>query len=288
MHSSLKNGLNGPIVRIAQTFDPKKINSMFKLKPAYITKRLREAIVDTANENFVISFPRSGRNWSRNMLTDCGVPHFKEKVYDFDTFFAEISSTPKIIFTHDVADYPYIKQLTPENPALHFRPGRYKNKKVFLVVRNPIDVTTSFYHWLRYNESIGENVGDYPKDINEFVLSPEFGAAKIAAFHNLWRDFLENGNVVKDYTIYAYEDMKADAGAYLQAMFDLFGFDVPPETIKKAVEKNSIAAAQKDKARETRAGVKLSIHGPEKVSEDTMEKLLEIIKQPPQGRASAA
>lgn len=252
----------------------------FKLKPSYIARRLREKITDTSNMNFVITYPRSGRNWSRNMVTDCGVPNFKEKVFDFDTLAKELSSKNKIIFGHDVADFPFIQRLSPENPARDFIPQRYKGKKIFLVVRNPIDVAISHYHWLRYNEDRGEPVGTYPMDIDEFVLSPEFGVAKIAAFHALWKDFLQNGGLVSDYLIYDYDDIKADAGKYLRTMFNFFGFDISDETIKSAVDKNSAAKAKQDKDRTTRAGIKLSVHGDEKVSDAVMAQLKEMIAQP--------
>ena len=215
---------------------------------SFAFKRAREQLGGLFCSNYFVSYPRAGRTWTRNMLHEYGekagapILALKEKTYQLDTLPGELRRDPrKIIFSHDVADHPYIRYLRPDNFETLFRKEKYKGKKVFLMLRHPGDVAASHFNLLITLQGRGiVSESDFPQDLADFLVSEEHGVAKIASYYKHWIAFLEKSEgYVASYKIGTYENFRANTEEELAGLIGFFGIDVVPEVLKDVVERNA-------------------------------------------------
>ena len=102
-------------------------------------------------------------------------------------------------------------------------------KNVVYVVRNPLDVMTSYYNFC---VSLGLLSGGF----EAFVMSKQYG---ISAWTNHVRPWLYESRAEIGFHLVKYEDLHADPVRTLAKLFEFFGNFVSSEILEQAVKNSS-------------------------------------------------
>lgn len=165
----------------------------------------------------VVSFPRSGRSWikfmSQHVMLASG-RRFQRK-------------EGLAMFKHDGAG------IHRANRRKYYEPDKrrlYKNKRVALVVREPLDVVVSSYHLLR-NRLKQPRMKQWTVD--EYVMQPR-GLPFLVEWMNDWGAQV---HVPKAFEVFQYESFLEDPSTELSRFVDWVGLkNVPQERIDNAVK----------------------------------------------------
>jgi hypothetical protein len=142
------------------------------------------------------------------------------------------SSAPDVHWTHDDAslgpeDGP---RDDPERLMAYDWRFRYARSRVILLVRDPRDIVTSYYHWLK-------NLWDedaVPQSLSGFVRHPVFGIDRVVRFLRIW-DW--NRRLPSDFMVLTYESLKSDQGPQaLNRVAQFAGIDVSLDEAKRVYE----------------------------------------------------
>lgn len=187
---------------LLQTMDP--------VKRIWATSPLVRYLDHRRTDVYLISFPRSGRTWLRTMMGTALCKHFELAI-----------ATPEKIadLWKSQPDIPVIRLSHPDIRLPH--PHKFTHKKVILLVRNPLDIGVSHYHYRQREEELVNRVS---RSVHEVVTS-----------YNKWASFMVDHSsclVVK------YEDLLTQPKTCLQ---DIFRFiDLPQicegNTVSETVE----------------------------------------------------
>lgn len=146
---------------------------------------------------YLVSYPRSGRTWLRTMVGTALCQQFElaiatpEKIADLWKLEPQI---PVIRLSHQDIRLPH--------------PDKFRNKKVILLVRNPLDIGVSHYHYRQRGEDLVNRV---TTSVNEAVTS-----------YNKWAAFMAQH---PSCLVVKYEDLLTTSETCLQ---DIFRFlDLP-------------------------------------------------------------
>lgn len=177
---------------------------------------------------FLVSYPRSGNTWLRNIMTNLRFPDAKWDLRSMAVAFPEIHSDidpelvprPRWIKSHDAYD------------------GNYP--KVIYLVRDGRDVAVSYYHW-----SGGNEFQSFEAFLEETVLassSNEFGGFESWHNHvNGWLDH-QGGHML----VVKYESLRSDAVTEVQRICAFVGIERTTDQINRALIESSFEKQQKD------------------------------------------
>lgn len=188
------------------------------------------------DDQFLVSFPRSGNTWMRHLLFDViagSRPELERPerleailptVHKFepdDPLLAKFGLTTRILKSHNIADL--------------------LGRRMVYIFRDPADSLVSYYHFFR---KIGEEAG--PADLDKFTLR----------YLPAWVDHLELAEwQQKKYPaqtcLVTYEQMHEAPLESLEKAVRFLGLSAPRELLASAVEKNRFAQVQ---AREAGTG----------------------------------
>ena len=175
---------------------------------------------------YISSYPKSGRNWVLFLLANIFLQHSEvNKPVNFHNIDDWIS--------HDFPERPpEMKIKTPRIVAKH---EKYKgqNTKTIYIMRNPIDVMSSYYNFLikRKNKNI--------KSVHRLVRSENHGIKAWSEHITSWE---------KEWNLYIkYEDLKKDARSELKKLLDIIGIErnTSEDKVKKALNKSSFESMRK-------------------------------------------
>jgi len=197
----------------------------------------------------VVSFGKGGRTWLRVMLSRFyQVKHglSERHLIGFDNLHKKNAQIPKLFFTHD----NYIKDYTGNRDSK----ADFYNKKVVLLVRNPLDVAVSqFFQW-KYRMRPGKKaLNEYPQHgsdvpVYDFVMDKDAGLPKIIDYLNLWASESEK---IGKLLIVRYEDLRADTAATLKRVVDFIGTPGSEAEIEEAVRFASVENMRKMEEKRT-------------------------------------
>ena len=186
----------------------------------------------------IVSFGKSGRTWLRVMLSRFFQVRYglgERHLIGFDNLHKKNSAIPKLFFTHD----NYIKDYTGNVDTK----ADFYDKKVVLLIRNPLDVAVSqFFQW-KYRMRPGKKaLNQYPShgsdtDIYDFVMSEDAGLPKIIDYLNLWE---EESNKINKLLIIKYEDMRTNTAEVLASIIAFLGTPGTEDEIEESVRFASI------------------------------------------------
>lgn len=127
----------------------------------------------------------------------------------------------KITFTHEDSRDASISKLERDK-------GKYKDKKVIFLARDPRDIMVSAYFEMTRRKGL-----NFP-DISTFIRDEVYGIDKLIAYMNIWA---ENRHVPADFLLVRYEDMQADTCLQLRRVLEFIGLpNISDEIVHKAVE----------------------------------------------------
>jgi hypothetical protein len=189
-------------------------------------------------DGVIVSFGKSGRTWLRVMLSRFYQVKYgigERHLIGFDNLHKKNRAIPKLFFTHD----NYLKDYTGNRDSK----ADFYDKKVVLLIRNPLDVAVSqFFQW-KYRMRPGKKaLNQYPEhgsdiEIYDFLMDPDAGLAKIIDYLNLWAS--ESGKI-KDLLIVRYEDMRNNTGEVLDKIVNFLGTPGEQDQIQEAVRFASV------------------------------------------------
>jgi len=189
-------------------------------------------------DGVIVSFGKSGRTWLRVMLSRFYQVKYgigERHLIGFDNLHKKNRAIPKLFFTHD----NYLKDYTGNRDSK----ADFYDKKVVLLIRNPLDVAVSqFFQW-KYRMRPGKKaLNRYPEhgsdiEIYDFLMDPDAGLTKIIDYLNLWAS--EAGKI-KDLLIVRYEDMRSNTGEVLEKIVTFLGTPGEPDQIQEAVRFASV------------------------------------------------
>lgn len=182
----------------------------------------------------LISHTKSGRTWLRVMISH--VYHLtygigSRQLINADNFHAINPAIPKLFFFRDTA-----------MPTFRLNGGAVnipREKKCLFFVRDPRDVAVSFYFHIRNRatereldrKGIAGSARALP--LEDFIMDPDLGVARVVEHYNRWRRELE----CRPQTLLVrYEDMRSDPGAVLARSLAFIDRPYPPDVLSSAVE----------------------------------------------------
>ena len=189
-------------------------------------------------DGVIVSFGKSGRTWLRVMLSRFYQVKYgigERHLIGFDNLHKKNRAIPKLFFTHD----NYLKDYTGNRDSK----TDFYDKKVVLLVRNPLDVAVSqFFQW-KYRMRPGKKaLNQYPEhgsdiEIYDFLMDPDAGLTKIIDYLNLWA---REAGKIKDLLIVRYEDMRSNTGDVLEKIVTFLGTPGEQDQIQEAVRFASV------------------------------------------------
>jgi hypothetical protein len=189
--------------------------------------------VDT--QNWVLSYPKSGRTWLRVMIGHIFTQHFnlsEDQIFNEKTM-CLAAGLPPVDFSHDETSNSEGRELE------HFTPDRshYQGKHVLLLVRDPRDVVVScFFQATRRKNR-------YEGDMHTFIRSQTHGIRKIIRYYQIWDT---SQHFPESFTLLRYEDMHVTPNESLRKALNFFGTtDVTDQEISDAVEFGSFESMKR-------------------------------------------
>ena len=138
-----------------------------------IARQIVNSAILIARRIYVVSYQNSGRTWLRVMLGDLGI---------------------KAKFTHAGAAYRY--RFGPN--AVGRNIPNYKQRRIILLVRNPLDTIVSNYFQVTMTDGV------FQGDIKSFLRDPQWGLARLLAFNAAWHAARDG---FRDFHLVRYEKM---------------------------------------------------------------------------------
>jgi hypothetical protein len=176
-----------------------------------------------------VGYPKVGNTWLRVTLGRYvqrlvglqDLPLFEPG--DSQRLSKEVGPTAAGYFTH--APLEWITQtasdLSYENVVRPFR-----QQKVVLLVRHPLDALVSFHKQNLYRV----NPKPFSGDVVQFIESPIYGLNKLIRFYEIWRDSLSAANVM----VWRYEDARTNMESSLREVLTFLQLPLVDELISEA------------------------------------------------------
>jgi len=177
-------------------------------------------------QNWVLSYPKSGRTWLRVMLGHVFTEHYglsQDQIFDEKTM-TQAAGLKPTDFSHDETSNSEgrdLAQLTTEKT-------KYVGKDVMLLVRDPRDVVVSCYFQATRRKS------RYEGDIHAFIRSSTHGIRKIIQYYTIWEN---NRAVPASFTLLKYEELHGQPLRSLQTALAFFGAaNIPQKVLEDAID----------------------------------------------------
>jgi len=199
---------------------------------------VRRWVAHRRAEVYLISYPKCGRTWLRLMLGRVIVRQYSLPDHEDNLLLRwrrrPHPRVPVITVVHE--DRPMLK--APEE--LQTFKGKFRDKKVIFLVRDPRDVIVSSYFEMNKR---GNLFGDNPYEnrkaafegsLVEFINRREGGFDTIIQYYNIWA---QNRAVPEGFLLVRYEDLKHNPVRDLRRVVDFLGFtEVDDAVLSEAVE----------------------------------------------------
>jgi len=212
--------------------------------PLTFNRVMRKLNHHRTTEVYFIGYPKTGNTWLRYMLgryvqSICDLPDVP--LFDATDRLGRCEiypAGPAMQFTHRplVWHNQTATDLVYENVIRPFR-----NKRVVLLVRHPLDTLVS--HWMQQRmQRRTSSAKGYEGGLPEFLEHAVWGKEKFFRFYSLW---FQNREKVRDLLLVRYEDMRADPQRILTQL--LAFLDIPN---KEALATQAVLAASFENMRE--------------------------------------
>jgi hypothetical protein len=180
-----------------------------------------------SDDLYLVEFPKSGITWLCFLAANVNLLLSK----DFDqqvTFFNLHGFIPDIHASRFLAPHRFA--------APQFRMIKSHSRfnvdylRTFYLVRDPRHVMVSYHIFLR-------QTGWFDGSLEEVVKHETFG---IDAWHRHVSGWLNGVPASRSFALLRYEDLLADPGKELRAIYKLVGFELSDDIVAKAIERSSI------------------------------------------------
>lgn len=195
---------------------------------------------------YVFSHPRSGRTWLRYFIG-----HYISKYYNTKMthrFTSRHNGSPLISFRHDymsvMGSVPWQKYFELQSSKNFIFEEQLKSKPILYLVRDPISVLTSHYHYL--NSGFIKNFTWKFKTIKEFAMDEKFGYQRLLDFIlKMLRHYIENKNKK---ILIQYEKLKKEKSEWTKVI-DFFDWKYKNEFFEIAQTETDFSKMSKNEIR---------------------------------------
>jgi hypothetical protein len=182
-------------------------------------------------DDFIVSFPKSGRTWLRVLLAAAIALHHRKDLGTLvgawlDSDLLDMGGR-SLLFTHALANRMEHGLQDMRRFAAHLQPAPR-----ILLLRDPRDTVVSYF-FQRTRRPRKDSPEPVPQDLSEFVRHPALGIDRIIEFTNLWIAAIRAGGPAMTL---AYEDLHADPQRELHRCLLFFGIEVHEALLHEAVE----------------------------------------------------
>jgi hypothetical protein len=187
---------------------------------------------------YVLSHPRSGRTWLRYFIG-----HYISKYYNTKMthrFTSRHNGSPLISFRHDymslMGSVSWEKYFQLQNLKNFIFEEQIKSKPILYLVRDPISVLTSHYHYL--NSGFIKNFDRKFKTIKEFAMDEKLGYERLLDFVlRMLKHYLKNKNKK---CLIQYEKLKQEKTEWTKVI-EFFGWEYKKDFFEIALKETDFS-----------------------------------------------
>ncbi|XP_066401737.1 sulfotransferase 6B1-like [Molothrus aeneus] len=211
------------------------------------TFKALESFEARRDDVILAGYPKSGTNWLSQILTDLIAISQKKTPGSESSLIAEEQEVISYLEVGDAEKYERMTKLpSPRFMVTHLRPENLpesifqNHAKILLLIRNPKDVATSYYHF-----SNGMALLPSYETWDDFFT--DFMTKKMAwgcCFEYLseWNKYADKENIM---TI-TYEDVKENPALSVKNIATFFGIPLTEEQLQLVVERSSFQSMKKN------------------------------------------
>lgn len=193
----------------------------------YSISRLKSACHRRRSPFWFISFPKSGRTWTKTIVENylCRLYGLRPFTFEEHTPWIRRGTArqiPRLYFIH-----PHSTE-TDHGVTDRFM-AKIANKKVVVLVRNPRDVVFTYYFRLR------KRIRD-PKvesmSIDEFIRHPCYGITRVVEFTNIWFGAKER---FRQFLFLRFEDVQRDPENEIARLLEFLNIPVNLGVLREVI-----------------------------------------------------
>jgi hypothetical protein len=214
------------------------LSSIFKYyrEPKKFITALRNYLVSSKVDTFIVSWPKSGRTWLRFLIGKMLVDLYQldpKNVFDLYQLSCK-AGCDHLMMSHGGRFHFFD---SGHYAGLKFNHQMFAHKKVIFLARDIRDILVSFY----FQEN--RRTGIFRGSIQDFIRSDVFGAQKIVAFYNLWYTHRQE---LKNFQLVRYEDLHADTDTQFRKILSCINVEIASdEMVFKAIDFASFSNMKK-------------------------------------------
>lgn len=146
-----------------------------------ILRKARWAVHRRTSPNWFISFPKSGRTWTKSIVEEyvrrrAGAPPFNYEDYAPWLRTGPWRQVPRLVFVH-----PHCRETDPGVTQAYI--GSLRERNVVILVRDPREVVVTYYFRLRKRMRDARAAS---LSLSEFLRDEETGIRRVVDFTNAW------------------------------------------------------------------------------------------------------
>lgn len=186
----------------------------------------------------IVSYPKSGGTWLNYMLAHTAAASQgkrTEETVDLSHLSRTLPGVPRIVWTHDGSEIVNERGDHPDPAPLFSYSGRpsYRARDVLLLIRDPRDITVSYYH-----QATKRTARPLPvSSMSEFVRHPQYGIARVIRFYEIWQANLDKPRRIE---IVRYEDLLSGGPEKLLDVARFLGIPCNRANVEEAFENSRI------------------------------------------------
>ena len=183
------------------------------------------------SDTYIVEFPKSGITWLSTILANAAlIRSNREEVANFTNV---LMFVPDVHISRDCGDSVYSY---PPCRLIKSHSKWNKNYKfIIYLVRNPLSVMKSYYHFLY-------QIGKLPfRNFDSFCRSKKFG---VKAWKNHVNSWLTGYTVPNRLHLIRYEDLLTDTIGEIRMLSHNFGWNFNDSIIERAIDRSTIEKMQ--------------------------------------------
>lgn len=200
--------------------------------------RVRKWLLHKLNENYIVSYPKSGRTWMNFFLASYYCKKYELPFrLNFLILLKGEHQVPRFHFTH--AQY---NEGGPE--LIHEYAQSLAGKKVLLLVRDPRDVLVSLYHHTQKRQLVLDSRG---LSFSDFLRHPKLGIERCVDYMNIWLSYKAT---FASFAIIRYESIRSNPDREFRDVLTFLSPQPVDETVFAAAIHDSTFEVMKEKERQ--------------------------------------
>ncbi|XP_046769128.1 sulfotransferase isoform X1 [Gallus gallus] len=208
--------------------------------------RAMESFEARSDDVILAGYPKSGTNWVGQILSDLVATFEKERLEEKSVNDEELEEFPYLEIG-DTEKYERMKKLPSRRVILtHLSPEKlpksiFKNKaKILLLIRNPKDIATSFFHF----SNAWSALPSYETWDDFFIafMTEKMPWGSYFNYLSEWNKYAADENVM---TI-TYEELKENQTLGVKNIASFFGISLTGEELRSVIERSSFQSMKEN------------------------------------------